>query len=161
MYEDVSAADAMLSRLADLLRRTLRRPGGRDVPLAEELETLISISPSCEPGSRIGCRWTSASRTGRGTRGCRRWCSSRWWRTRSSTAIRGPAPPRGIAIRARRDDGRLLLEVEDNGPGLAGPPDEAAGRGIGLGTTARRLEHLYGARAGVTSRICRAAASAP
>jgi LytS/YehU family sensor histidine kinase len=51
-----------------------------------------------------------------------------------------PAPAR-VGIRARRDGGRLVLEVRDNGPGLRGDP---LGRGVGLTNTADRLRALYG-----------------
>ena len=61
MYEDVAAADTMLSRLGDLLRRTLRRPGGTAVPLAEEIETLEPLPLGhagpvrrTAPGGRVG-----------------------------------------------------------------------------------------------------------
>lgn len=45
-----------------------------------------------------------------------------------------------IAIRARRETGRLILTVEDNGPGPGGGPD-----GLGLRNTNARLRQLYGA----------------
>ena len=40
MHRDVDAADAVLARLGDLLRRTLRAGESHEVPLAEELTTL-------------------------------------------------------------------------------------------------------------------------
>ncbi|HEV3077081.1 MAG TPA: ATP-binding protein, partial [Thermoanaerobaculia bacterium] len=58
-----------------------------------------------------------------------------------------------IAVRAHREDGRLVLEVEDDGPGAAGGGPVLAGnrgaagvavRGIGLSATAERLQLLYG-----------------
>jgi LytS/YehU family sensor histidine kinase len=45
-----------------------------------------------------------------------------------------------IALRARRDDDRLVLTVTDNGPGL--PPDQE--EGVGLRNVRARLEALYG-----------------
>ena len=150
MYEDVAAADTMLARLADLLRRTLRRPGGSEVPLAEELETLelyLSIMRA-----RFAERLEVEVRVDQDAREAR--VPPLVLQPLVENAILhgdpGPGAAARIAIRARRDDGRLLLEVEDNGPGLSGPSDEAVGRGIGLGTTARRLSELYGTRAGVT-----------
>src|SRR5947209_15653963 len=38
MYEDVRAADAMITQLSDLLRLTLRASRTHEIPLAEELE---------------------------------------------------------------------------------------------------------------------------
>lgn len=46
-----------------------------------------------------------------------------------------------IVIRALRDDGRLRLEVEDNGRGLQ--IGDTSGTGLGLTNIRERLEHLY------------------
>ncbi len=50
-----------------------------------------------------------------------------------------------IEIEARRDGGRLVLSVRDNGPGVR----EGEG-GIGLSNTRARLEQLYGSAASLT-----------
>jgi len=55
------------------------------------------------------------------------------------------ARPGRLSIRARRDDGFLLLHVQDTGPGLA-PKTDGTGGGIGLTNTKDRLQRLYGAR---------------
>jgi LytS/YehU family sensor histidine kinase len=47
-----------------------------------------------------------------------------------------------VAISARRDNGRLRVEVRDNGPGLALNNDVADG--VGLANTRSRLRRLYG-----------------
>ena len=53
-----------------------------------------------------------------------------------------------VRLAARRDGGRLVLTVEDNGPGLAAPPGgdgrAAGGAGVGLANTRARLDALYG-----------------
>ena len=46
-----------------------------------------------------------------------------------------------IGISARVEDGQLMLEVSDTGPGPAAVP---VAEGVGLGTTRQRLAHLYG-----------------
>ena len=56
----------------------------------------------------------------------------------------GPEVRATVTLRVQRLDGQLLLEVEDNGPGIDGVPEAVIGKGIGLGNTARRLQQLYG-----------------
>jgi sensor histidine kinase YesM len=62
--------------------------------------------------------------------------------------LHGIAPKTGpgrIEVLGRVEDGRLHLEVRDDGPGFrAGAPD--AREGIGLGNTRERLEKTYGAQ---------------
>ena len=50
-----------------------------------------------------------------------------------------------VAVDARTDDGRLLLTVSDDGPGIAASP-RSPGTGTGLRNTAERLAQLYGER---------------
>jgi len=49
--------------------------------------------------------------------------------------------PGRITISASRENGRLIMQVEDNGPGLA---TKLNGTGIGLSNTRARLEQFYG-----------------
>jgi LytS/YehU family sensor histidine kinase len=49
--------------------------------------------------------------------------------------------PGQITIRARRQGARLIMNVEDNGPGLK---LSSNGSGIGLSNTRARLEQFYG-----------------
>ena len=53
--------------------------------------------------------------------------------------------PGEVAVRARRDGGRLVLDVLDNGPGLAGGDGQDGG--LGVATTRTRLSRTYGADA--------------
>ena len=48
-----------------------------------------------------------------------------------------------LRLSSRRDGGRLVLTVEDNGPGPAAPPGAPPG-GVGLSNTRARLDALYG-----------------
>jgi LytS/YehU family sensor histidine kinase len=144
MYEDVAAADTMLMRLADLLRRTLRRTSGGEIALAAELETLELYLDIMR--ARFGDRLSVAVTTEPSTR--RAAVPALVLQPLVENALRhgdpGPGMAARIAVRARRDDGRLVLEVEDNGPGIDGTPAQAIGKGVGLANTARRLEQLYG-----------------
>lgn len=54
-----------------------------------------------------------------------------------------------ITIRSRIQDGKLVIQVEDDGVGMNAPPVPAAnkagsGRGIGMNNVAERLQVLYG-----------------
>jgi signal transduction histidine kinase len=144
MYEDVAAADAILSRLGDLLRRTLNRRGDAEIPLAEELETLelyldilrerfaerLEVRLEVEPGAKDAA------------------VPQLILQPLVENAVKhgdpGPGRPARITVRARRENGALTLEVEDNGPGL--PKLGSLKSGVGLDTTRRRLEQLYGDR---------------
>lgn len=145
MYENVAAADTMLARLADLLRRTLHRPDGGETPLGEELETLELYLGMMR--ARFGDRLSVTVSADEGVH--RAAVPSFVLQPLVENALRhgdpGPGIEARVAVRARREDGRLVLEVEDNGPGFAGTTEEALGTGVGLANTARRLEQLYGA----------------
>jgi LytS/YehU family sensor histidine kinase len=50
-----------------------------------------------------------------------------------------------IAISARRDGDKLVIEVRDDGVGLSEDALTALQKGIGVSTTRARLQHLFGA----------------
>ncbi|HYO13515.1 MAG TPA: histidine kinase [Thermoanaerobaculia bacterium] len=144
MYEDPAAADEMIEQLAELLRASLRTAQSDEVPLGEELalldrylalmrarfgerlEVALELDPEAasalvpslllQPLVENAIRHGNAERVGRGA----------------------------IAVRARREDGRLVLEVEDDGPGEADTAPDRPAPGIGLAATAERLRLLYG-----------------
>ncbi|MGH7456620.1 MAG: sensor histidine kinase, partial [bacterium] len=49
-----------------------------------------------------------------------------------------------IELLARRENGSLLLQVRDNGPGISEEEQANLKPGIGLKNTRARLEQLYG-----------------
>jgi signal transduction histidine kinase len=49
-----------------------------------------------------------------------------------------------IRIRTRKDDGQLIISVEDNGPGLTATKKKKSKEGVGLKITRERLSHLFG-----------------
>ena len=49
-----------------------------------------------------------------------------------------------VEIRARVNGTRLLLDVQDDGPGTTQPAEQLLSLGTGLSTTAERLQTLYG-----------------
>jgi two-component system, LytTR family, sensor kinase len=144
MYDEPRAADTMLSRLAELLRVSLRTTQTQEVPLAMEIELLdhyvallrarfgerLSLEIDLEPGlgrtlvpSLIlqplvenAVRHGNLSRLGTGR----------------------------IVVRARRLSGDAVrVEVEDDGPGPQADVDVMT-NGIGISSTVERLRLLYG-----------------
>jgi hypothetical protein len=140
-------AVALLSRLGALLRLTLNRDLGHEVPLDRELELLelyldiertrfsdrLEVRLEVEPAARLALvpafvlqpLVENAVRHG---------------------IARLSAPGR-ITIGARVSGSRLALEVTDTGPGPDARAAGAAGQGVGLRNTRERLTQLYGADA--------------
>jgi signal transduction histidine kinase len=145
MHQDVELADRMLDRLGTLLRSTLENAGDDEVPFWQEVEFMqpyleieqarlgsrLHVHMSCDPAL------TEAL------------VPNFMWQPVVENAIRhGIAPrPQGghLYLRAQRLGERVRLEVEDDGPGLPGTPEEALGKGVGLSNTRARLQQLYGA----------------
>jgi sensor histidine kinase YesM len=144
MHEDVNRADAMLAQLSDLLRQTLRGPDSQEVPLAEEIALLknylaimqarfgnelqvdFSVEPSLSsalvPQLLLQPLVENSIRHGRDAHISRL----------------------DIQVRAQRQNGDLLLQVSDNGPGIPELNEAAWRKGIGLSNTEERLAALYG-----------------
>jgi sensor histidine kinase YesM len=145
MYEDVRAADAMITQLSDLLRLTLRASRAQEIPLEEELqiarlylhlmqrrfENKLHISYSIDPALKnslvpqliLQPLLENSLRHGMAAGG---------------TAME-------ISITAQRENGSVILQVLDTGCGLGSrEPAEVFGRGLGLSNIRDRLAHLYG-----------------
>jgi two-component system, LytTR family, sensor kinase len=143
MYHDPRAADEMLDQLAELLRTSLRTTQADEVPLQAELETLQCylglMRQRFGEGLRVALEIESETRTAL--------VPSMILQPLVENAIRhGQAEETGqgaVTVRARKDGGRLWLEVEDDGPG-APPGRDVRRAGLGLSATAERLHLLYG-----------------
>lgn len=143
MHRDAAAADAMLTRLSELLRITLARAGDQEVTLAEEMEFLrlyLEIQQS-RFGERLSVDWR-VDAAAEGAAVPHLVLQPIVENAVQHGIARVPGPGR-IGIAARREGGRLVLEVTDSGPGLA---DDWAPRegGVGLSNTHARLEQMYG-----------------
>ncbi|MFL5578858.1 MAG: sensor histidine kinase [Gemmatimonadaceae bacterium] len=138
---DPAAADQMLASLSDLLREVLRGRGRREVPLAEELRVLqpyLDISRR-RFGQRLAITVAVDDEVGRAL--VPFFVLQPLVENAIHHGVSSHAGAGLVEISGRRDDGRLLLAVTDDGPGAAAPD---AGRGIGLANTRARLQELYG-----------------
>jgi two-component system, LytTR family, sensor kinase len=148
MYEDPRAADELLDQLAELLRASLRTAQTDEVPLAEELALLDAYLALLS--ARFGERLAVTIEAAPGTESAL--VPSMLLQPLVENAVRhGGAERTGkgaVVVRAREEADRLVLEVEDDGPGtIAGDAPTragAAGTGLGLAGTAERLALLYG-----------------
>ncbi|HEX4963210.1 MAG TPA: histidine kinase [Thermoanaerobaculia bacterium] len=144
MYEDPAAADEMLDQLAELLRASLRTAQSDEVPLSEEIALLDRYLALLH--ARFGSRLEVDLQLDPAAAGAL--VPSLLLQPLVENAIRhGNAERAGrgaIAVRARREDDKLILEVEDDGPGETDRSPERREPGLGLAATAERLQLLYG-----------------
>ena len=146
MYEDVSDADRMITHLGDLLRLTLRTSDEPEVPLRNELEILtlyleimkgrfsetVRVEMKIDPNTEILMVPTLLLQP----------IVENAFRHGAGSNIEGGM----IQVVTAAHNGTLSVVVRDNGPGVAGDPQVAVKRGLGLSNTAERLNQLYGDR---------------
>jgi two-component system, LytTR family, sensor kinase len=146
VHRDPAAADTMLTRLADLLRATLRQPAQHEIPLRDEMALLgryLDIM-RVRYGPRLGVQQDVAAELGDFL--VPSFVLQPLVENALEHGIARRAGPGLVAIAAVVEGGRLRLTVSDDGPGLAGsvPVGDGDGNGIGISNTRRRLEQLYG-----------------
>jgi signal transduction histidine kinase len=147
MYDDVRAADRMLTRLADLLRRALDASRAQVVTLGDELQLLEAYLELMR--ARFGDRLHATTEEDDDLRDARVPPLLLQPLVENALEHGAPAPPEParVAIRCRREGDTLVLEVQDNGPGLDHPDEPLVGRGVGVSNTVERLHGLYGTTA--------------
>lgn len=170
MYDDPRAADTMISRLAELLRVSLRTTQTQEVPLAAELDALDHYLALLRArfGDRLRVELTIDDAARQAL------VPSLVLQPLVENAVRHGNLARvgmgRIDVRARHQGDHLWLQVEDDGPGpdanviaripadvrtsadgfataVDGVSEEAAVRaetGVGLAATSERLRLLYG-----------------
>jgi len=149
MHEDLRAADEMLARLGSFLRLTLDSSRAQLVPLHEELEFLrhyLAIE-EIRFQDRLAVQWDIDPKT------LDTQVPSLILQPIVENAIKhgvGDRSERGcVLIRSASQDGAVVLQVSDNGPGLnADRLSQKAG--IGITNTRLRLEEMYGGTSSMT-----------
>ncbi len=146
--QDTATASRMLEQLGDVLRQALQTDRSPEIPLVEEigfLERYLAIE-QVRFSDRL--RVTFAINPGL----MRAAVPSFVLQPLVENALRHGVAKRteggAVMISARREGADLVLEVENDGPGMGPPP---AGRaGLGLANTRERLATMYGDRARLT-----------
>lgn len=145
---DPAVAEEALERLGDLLRYSLRiqREGRDEVTLHDEWAFVRSYLDL--ERLRLEDRLRVTFDADRETLDCI--VPSFALQTLVENSIRHAIAPRAagghLAVSARRTGDRLIVRVEDDGPGGAAPPP-GENHGVGLSLLRERLAALYGERA--------------
>ncbi len=144
IHRDPESADRMLVRLAELLRLSLDNTSAQEIPLRQEvsmLERYLDIE-RIRFGDRLSFGLNLPAEL------CAALVPTLLLQPLVENALRHGlgqvARPGRVDITARVRDGRLRIEVADNGVGL--PAGRPARDGIGLSNTRARLQHLHGDR---------------
>jgi two-component system, LytTR family, sensor kinase len=143
MRTNLNAADTMIDRLGDLLRLTLDTTENQVVPLKRELDVLQKYLEIEQ--TRFGPRLSVVTDIDPDTLDAN--VPNLLLQPLVENAVRhGIAPharPGKVSIRSTRERSRLVIEIRDSGDGVSSDRLAALNRGIGLGNTRARLEHLY------------------
>ncbi|MCC7055736.1 MAG: histidine kinase [Gemmatimonadaceae bacterium] len=146
LHEDPRGADRLIGRLSELLRVSLRATDVMLVPLRDELALLSAYADLMR--ARFGARLDLQVDV-EGTSGDEMLPPLLLQPLVENAVRHGGLERNGqarIAVTARHGDGRLVLRVHDDGPGVDDDRDLLTA-GSGLSTTARRVELLFGAGA--------------
>lgn len=145
MYEDVRAADAMVTQLSDLLRLTLRASRAHEIPLGEELEITRLYLDLMQKRFENKLRVTYAIDPSLNNSLVPQLILQPLLENSLRHGMKSGATAMELSIAAHRENGSLILQVSDTGAGL-GEMDPAGvfGRGLGLSNIRDRLAQLYG-----------------
>ncbi len=143
MHRDVDAADRMITLLSDLLRLSLDKDDRHQVSLSAELEFLnryleiekIRFRDRLRVEVDVGSQCLAAQ--------VPRLILQPLVENSIKHGIAMRSAAGRVAIRARRKDGRLDLEIWDDGPGVPRGGADLQ-EGVGLANTRARLEQIYG-----------------
>ena len=144
MHRDIDLADRMIARLGELLRLTLHSDATQEVTLRQEMTFLQSYLEieAARLGPRLRLSWDVDPKLESVL------VPNLILQPLVENAVRHGIAPRieggEIAIRAFAEGDDLVLEVQDDGPGMNSSLSPAGSTGIGLSNTRARLAELYG-----------------
>jgi two-component system LytT family sensor kinase len=148
--EEKERAISMIARLADLLRATLDRGAAPTMTLGEELR-LLDMYVDIEKvrfGGRLHFEVDVPDLLRRAQ------VPTLALQPLVENAVRhGIATQKAggvVLVRARRDNGSLMVDIQDTGPGVPPHVFESPNGGLGMANTRDRLHQLYGSSAGIT-----------
>jgi two-component system LytT family sensor kinase len=149
IHTDPNLADVLLTRLATLLRAATDAGHRPEQALADELALLHAYADIMVQrfADRVEIRWEIDAAAEAclvptlGLQPLLENCFRHVVEKRRETTH--------LIVRAACQAGRVVVEVEDDGP-LQAPPQ---GRGVGLGNLERRLQSLHGTEAGLGLRL--------
>jgi len=145
MYEDVRAADAMITQLSDLLRLTLRASRTHEIPLAEELQITRLYLDLMQKRFENKLRVSYVIDASLNETLVPQLILQPLLENSLRHGMKSGNGAMELSIGAHRENGSLILQVCDNGCGLAeNDPGQLFGRGLGLSNIRDRLAHLYG-----------------
>ncbi len=144
--DDPDKALTLITSLKELLRNHLEDLGSRLVPLKREVDFLrhyVSLMETHLQGM-LNFTWDIDAPS------MDAMVPSLLLEPLVENAIRHgrarPPEPTRVRLRCRKVKGTLIIEIRDNGPGFRESQERVVRRKRGVGNTARRLAHLYGAR---------------
>jgi two-component system, LytTR family, sensor kinase len=145
MYEDVRAADAMITQLSDLLRLTLHASRSHEIPLAEELEITRLYMDLMQKRFESKLRVTYAIDESLENLLVPQLILQPLLENSLRHGMRPGSAAMEISVAAHRENGSLILRVQDTGVGIGdGEAAGVFGRGLGLSNIRDRLAQLYG-----------------
>jgi len=143
LRSDPDRAEQMLVDLADLLRMVVEVQEAEIVPLERELDftrRYLALQQT-RLADRVTIRWEAPT-------GARVGVPTLLLQPLVENAVEhGAALRRGdasISVRVQVTEGRLRVEIEDDGPGLPDAFELSSAEGVGLGTTRARLREHFG-----------------
>ncbi len=144
VHKNADLADKMITRLSDLLRRTLENTDSQLVSLAEEIEFVdnyLEIEMVRFP-NRLKVEKDIQKET------LNKLVPNLIIQPLVENSIKYCVAPYSrpgiIQIQAALKKNRLSIQVIDNGPGIKGTSSEVVRKGIGLSNIQERLKKLYG-----------------